>query len=387
MILHIVPDDKFVPFLQGLFEEALPGESLWRVLTRQPAPAFAVQTGSMEVINDDYYGSEKFKQDLQAANCVIFHSLKLTDWQKWQVLSRIPAKMPVIWRGWGYDYYGILQAKGLRLLLPETISLIDKPGIFKRLFVKQLPKKLLTAAYSKIAGVFIANRLIARFDYFSCCVPSDFDVLKRALPNFKAKFLPLNYYSAEDVFLRGDGLTDRTGGAILLGNSATPTSNHIEAMRTLKKLGMQDRKVVVPLNYGDMEYRKRIMQAGENLLGESFVPLTSYMPLPEYNRFVSGCGNLIMNHIRQQAMGNISSALLRGGKVFLRPENPIYMHYTRFGVKLFTFSDSITLADLDAPLSKEDALRNKEIMLRIWSRARGIENVKAISQLVKQACQ
>jgi hypothetical protein len=383
MILNIAPDDKFVPFLQGLFEEASPGESLWRVLTDTPNPTFAVQADNMEVINGEYFGSEKFINDLLVANCVIFHSLSLSSRQKLLVLSRIPETMPIVWRGWGFDYYGILQVNGLRLLLPETNSLIKRPGVLKRVLVKQFPRKFLKAIFSKMVGQIINNKLIARINYFSCCVPDDFEALQRVLPNFEAQFLPLNYYSKEDVFLRGDSLQDLTGHDILLGNSATPTNNHIEAMRVLSKLGMHGRKVIVPLSYGDMKYQEKIIQVGEKLLGESFIPLTNYMSLPEYNQSVSGCGNLIMNHIRQQAIGNISSALLRGGKVFLRPENPIYKYYTRIGVKLFPFSDDITIADLDAPPNKDDAFKNKEIMLSIWARAQGIKNVKAISLLGK----
>lgn len=384
MILNIAPDDKFVPFLQGLFGEAIPGESLWRVYTDKLNPVFAEQAEGMEVINAGYFSSEKFKIDLKIADCVIIHSLFLSTLQKLFVLSRIPENIPVVWRGWGIDYYSILQANGLSLVLPETNSLIKRPGILKRVLVKQFPIKFLNAVISKFAGQFVNNKLIARINYFSCCVPDDFKALQRALPNFKAQFLPLNYYSTEDVFLRGCNLQDLSGYDILLGNSATATNNHIEAMRVLSKLGMAGRKVVVPLSYGwDADYQQKIVQTGKMLLGESFIPLTDYMPLTEYNQTISGCGNLIMNHIRQQAMGNISSALLRGGKVFLRPENPIYKYYTQLGVKLFAFSDDVTIADLDAPLNKDDALNNKEILMGIWSRAQGIKQVKAISLLGK----
>lgn len=381
MILHITPDDKFVPFLQGLFEEASPGESLWRLLTNKPIPTFAAQTDSIDIINFDYFGSEKFKKDLQVVRCVVFHSLALSPRLKLLVLTRIPKNMPIVWRGWGFDYYDILQANGLRLLLPETDTLIKISSVSNRAPVRQLPRKLLRAIFSKTAGRIINNKLIARINYFSCCVPDDFVALQRVLPNFKAQFLPLNYYSTEDVFLRGDSLQDFTGHDILLGNSAIPTNNHIEAMRALSKLGMHGRKVVVPLSYGDMRYQEQIIQMGEEILGESFIPLTNYLSLAEYNQTVSGCGNLVMNHIRQQAMGNISSALLRGGKVFLRPENPIFKHYTRMGVKLYPFTADMTIADLNTPLDRDSVRRNKEIMMSIWSRAEGIKQAKAISQL------
>ncbi len=357
---------------------------MWRVLSARPNPAFALQVGGMEVINGEYYASERFSNDLQVASCVIFHSLNLSNWKKFLVLSRIPKNMPIVWRGWGFDYYEYLRDSGLSQILPETRSLIKGPEASKSVFDKLRPWKILKAMISRVAGKIIRNRLIARIDYFSCCVPDDFSALKRALPNFKAQFLPLNYYSTEDVFLRGDNLQDLTGHDILLGNSATPTNNHVEAMNILSSLGMQGRKVIVPLSYGDMAYQEKILQAGEKILGESFVPLANFISLPEYNQAVSNCGILIMNSVRQQAMGNISATLIRGGKVFLRPENPTYNHYTRMGVKLFPFSDAMTIADLDAPLSKDDVSTNKEIMSGIWSRAQGIKTAKAISLLGKQ---
>ena len=91
-----------------------------------------------------------------------------------------------------------------------------------------------------------------------------------------------------------------------------------------------------------------------------------------------------MNHVRQQAVGNISAALLRGGKVFLRPENPIYNYYTSLGVKLFKFSDDLTLGDLNSPLSSSDVLLNKETMSKIWARKQVLAQVQSISMLRRE---
>jgi hypothetical protein len=381
MLLHITPDDKFVPFLQGIFEEAVTEKNVWRVLTDKPKPTFALLASDTEVIDCNYFSADKFKEDLQAASVVIFHSLYLPWQSKRLLLSRIPNSMPIVWRGWGYDYYDILTDLGLSLYLPETKLLVDKAKTVHTTSLLKLPRKLLRDIYYHMAERIINNRIISRVDYFSCCVPEDYESLKKVLPNFKAQFLPLNYYSVEDIFLRGENICDLTGHDILLGNSSTLTNNHIEAMRILSKLDMRGRKVVVPLSYGDMEYREEVIRVGYALLGESFVPLAGFMPLSEYNQVVSSCGNLVMNHIRQQAMGNIGAALIRGGKIFLRPENPIYRYYTRMGVKLFPFSDGLSITDLDAPLSKEDALNNKKILLNVWSRAQGVLQAKAIASL------
>jgi hypothetical protein len=161
MILNITLDDKFVPFLQGLFEEALPGESLWRVCRFIPDQTFAIQAENMEVIDGGYFGSDKFKCDLQVANCVIFHSLFLSSEQKQWVLSRIPDSMPIVWRGWGFDYYGILEAKGLRLFLPETSSLIESLGVSKQV-VDRFPEKLLELIFPKMAKLIKNPFLVKR---------------------------------------------------------------------------------------------------------------------------------------------------------------------------------------------------------------------------------
>lgn len=391
MILHIALDDKFIPFLQGLFEEALPGENSWKILTHKPDPEFALRDGNVEVIRGTYFGSEKFRDDLKVVNCIIFHSLPLSGQQKSIVLSSLREEATVIWRGWGYDYYGYLEANGLELLLQETKLLLGHLDAKRPSILRKSPREIIRRvragigrAQARIKWRGIDEKFLARVDYFSCCVPDDHESLQRVLLSFKAEFLPLNYYSVEDVFLRGDNLLDLAGPDILLGNSADPANNHIEAMRVLSDLGMQGRKVVVPLSYGDMEYQQAVLREGENLLGESFVPLVNFMPLSEYNRLVSGCVILVMNHVRQQAIGNISAALMRGGKVYLRPENPIYKYYSRLGVKLFPFSGDLTIADLDEPLNEEAVSNNKRIMLETWSRAQGLKQVRAIKLLAER---
>lgn len=382
MILHIVPDEKFIPFLQGLFEEASPDASMWRVFTDKSSLLFAIQDKKTEHINGGYFHSEKFKNDLQVVDCVIFHALMLTDLQKMAVLRRIPKQMPIVWRGWGFDYYGYLvEVSKLRLIMQETEALITKKKIFSWSSIKSLPRKIIGKMLKNTVRKAIDNKFVERINFFSCCVPDDYEALRQALPNFSARFIPLNYYSKEDVFLRGENLHDLSGKDILLGNSASSTNNHIEAMRVLSNLGMSGRKVIVPLSYGDLDYQKKLLKAGEELLGEAFFPLTEFVTIQEYNQIVSSCGNVMMNHVRQQAIGNISAALLRGGKVFLRQENPIYHYYTRLGVKLFPIGTDITLQHFDTELNQIDVDKNKELMTKLWSRNVGLKHVRKISKL------
>lgn len=380
LILHITIDDKFVPFLQDIFEDALPGLNAWRIRNEGKISEFSKKNQSTQLINDAYYRSNQFSIDLQKSNLIIFHSMDLSTRAQLDILLNTPNKIPIIWRGWGFDYYSHLEKNGLQLLLPETMA-IEKKINKNKLQSKSSPTKNIIFLSKYFIKKIINQRLISRIDYFSCCVPSDYDDLKSALPNFTAKFLPLNYYSKEDVFLQGSDITDFSGTDILLGNSATATNNHIEALTTLRNLGMEGRKVITPLNYGDENYKSEIIRAGKRLLGDSFVPLTEYMTLAEYNKAISNCGNVIMNHIRQQAIGNISAALLRGGKVFLRPESKIFKYYTQQGVTVFPMSDKINIEQIDTVLDPAVANENKMLMTKMWARKEGIRQVKSISNL------
>src|SRR6185503_12335549 len=100
----------------------------------------------------------------------------------------------------------------------------------------------------------------------------DFIALHSAVPRLKAAFLPLNYYSCEDVFLVGSS-SNMAGPDILVGNSATPENNHLEVIEHLARLGTAGRKVIVPLSYGRGSgselYAAAVRRAGERLLGDA----------------------------------------------------------------------------------------------------------------------
>lgn len=384
MILHIAPDDKFTPFLQDVFEDAASGQNLWRIVRVKGNRSFAVIGDNSEIVANSYFSSLRLISDLRRVDCVILHSLFLSRRQKYLLFTVLPKGAPVIWRGWGFDYYRYIENVGLQITLPETNALQLNTEL--RGFVADCD--LLLSKAKKIASGLLDNwlnkKVFARVNYFSCCVPDDFETLKRVVPEFRAEFLPLNYYSKEDTFLQGEGILDMSGPDILLGNSATKTNNHAEAIRILSRLDMEGRRVVVPLSYGDLNYQEAVIRLGKRLLGQSFVPLVDYLSLTEYGEIVAGCGLIVMNHVRQQAVGNISAALLRGGKVFLRPENPIYNYYTSLGVKLFKFSDDLTLGDLNSPLSSSDVLLNKETMSKIWARKQVLAQVQSISMLRRE---
>ncbi|MDV3503086.1 TDP-N-acetylfucosamine:lipid II N-acetylfucosaminyltransferase [Marinobacter sp. M-5] len=121
---------------------------------------------------------------------------------------------------------------------------------------------------------------------------------------------------------------------ILLGNSADPSNNHIEALGRLLPFKRQAIKIFAPLSYGDQKHAKKVISSGKEWFGDKFVPMTDFMPFEKYVEFLQSLDIVIFNHQRQQAMGNTITLLSIGKTVFMR-KNLSHWHFlTNLGVKL-----------------------------------------------------
>ena len=127
-------------------------------------------------------------------------------------------------------------------------------------------------------------------------------------------------------------------------------------------------KIVCPLSYGENSYQQIIIETGREIFGDKFLPVVDYMPIQQYVGILINCGFVIMNHVRQQALGNILIMLYLGAKVFLREENPVYTFLKNHGAILFsiqTLEEDKSL--LSEGLSVEDIHINRKVLMSIWS--------------------
>lgn len=107
---------------------------------------------------------------------------------------------------------------------------------------------------------------------------------------------------------------------ILVGNSAAPSNNHLEALARLLPYKDDDIKIFVPLSYGDQSHAEKVIEQGKARFGDKLVPMTEFMPFDKYVEFLKSIDIAIFNHRRQQAMGNTISLLGMGKKVFMRSD-------------------------------------------------------------------
>lgn len=393
-IIHLIIDEKFLDFSFKVFQElevcecvenryvALVGERTQNFKHIADIPLW-------RVAGVEYANSAQVLEDLEWCDVLVVH------W--WHavassVVERASKSTIVVWSGWGGDYYDLLPGGEDGLYGEKTKELMRQIQGAYRARAKQRRNgfSLMMEAFKNIPGKSARNdvadkkNLIKRFDYFSAPIPEDFEQLKAALGNlFRAEYVQLSYGSVEKTFLCGE--CGVSGNDILLGNSATGTNNHLEILDILSSIEIGDRKVIAPLSYGLQEYGDEIEKRGGELLGDHFVPIRNYMPLKDYNFLISSCSIAIMNHRRQQALGNIAAMLYRGAKVFLDENSVAFQFFRRKGAYVFSVREIAELGvEAFVSLNLSEMKRNAEIINKIWGHDVVIDNARKFVGLMRQ---
>lgn len=350
-IVHLAPDEKFVPLVQVLFEEAFPGRNTYLVpRPRSGSLKYVADLTNVRLRRSIYFKLARLlARQVRAADLLVVHGMTPLFAK---ALRAVRPECVVVWVGWGFDYYRLLEDQLGGLLLDKTARL--EPEVTRS---RDRPKPRKPLPIVSVA---------ARIDAFSVN-PSEVDLLRAVLPALRATYHALPSFTVEDIFDRGAALM--AGPDILVGNSASLSNNHLEAFDMLLPLVGSDRRLVVPLSYGNTRYAERVAQAGSERFAERFVPLRTWMPIEAYNEQMRSCGFVVMNHRRQKAVGTIGAALYKGAKVFLRPENPLFGFYAGLGAVIHS-TEALEQGDPQAlvPLPEADRRRNREVIYARWGR-------------------
>jgi hypothetical protein len=368
-ILHLSNDEKFVPLALSLFEQAFAGQNRF-MLSRVLPGAIRHVAPSPQV---SHHRSRRFRwpwiaRDLAAADCVVVH---LMSWRFAPVLRHVRADTLVVWLAGGGDYMALLEPALGNLLLPKTAELLRILDGAPR---EAVPAHAAPSLLKPPPVVAVAHRI----DVFSAN-PADAQLLRGVLPSLRAELHTIPSFTVEDVFAAGT--LPMAGPDVLLGNSATPTNNHLEALELLRGRLLPGGRVVAPLSYGmaHNDYAGAVAEAGHTALGDRFDPLRGWMPIEAYNTRVARCGIVFMNHLRQQAVGNISAALYRGATVYLRQKNPLFGFFIDLGITLRAIDE--LEADPRAPLrelASHEKLRNRQAIEARYGRDRVVGRIRAL---------
>lgn len=209
------------------------------------------------------------------------------------------------------------------------------------------------------------KRLINKLRHFISLFKDDFELVKEkyhtwgtlhqciAYPEqvFEKTVLPVNSHTTETV-------------RILVGNSADAANNHAEALQMMRDKIQDDMEVniICPLSYGSDWIANHVEQLGAELFGNRFKALKKFIPFDQYNKLLNNVEIAVFNHKRQQAVGNVTSMLSKGKKVYLHPANVLFNYFNDLDIQVYDIHDFNV-----KPLDEIVRNRNVENMKKYFS--------------------
>jgi hypothetical protein len=350
--LHVVKDDKFTAPVKKSFDNdaMIASEYIhycWRkhlkYLDKEPYVSL-------------YYKSKDFKKRLQKNDydVLYLHSLHFS---VMRFLKYVPSDKIVIWWAWGGDIYDG-QLLGLKSYVHiDTLKPITKKVIIGGISSRRI-KNLLTGLLFSIPFTYYRKQALKRIDYFQPVIDVDYALMKRFTKFNVQEYYPnnwSNFYTGTEKCEEKD-----PRGAILLGNSAAPANNHLDAWEFIKKEVSSDRLVILPLSYGAMDYARKVKEEINDKKHNTRF-LDTFIPFEEYYKLIGQCSYAVYGSIRQHAMGNIYNALRNGLKVFLFKDSYIFQYLVQKGFVVFAIDD-VNAESFNKPLSREEHMKNLDAM-------------------------
>jgi hypothetical protein len=378
MLLHLATDEKFVDRAIDLFEEVAPGRNqfLIRLAAHSEKPRFVKRTENVTCFHSSETSFSKLIGETARCKALVLHSL---DGFAAKVVNMAPRGTKTLWLAWGYDIYSAFPSFASVMFQRRTKAVLREMAGKGHFWDLGMAVRAVLFRYGFHYSRTTRERLraISRLHLCGTVLPDEWAVVRRL--GFKGDFVRFNYGWVE---LDNHGAPiGGLGTNILVGNSSTPSCNHADVFWQLSHLGLTEEKIIVPLSYGDADYKPHVIRLGRSLLGDAFVPLEEFVSLDEYNRILRSCGTVVMNHHRQQAMGNIISALHMGARVFLNEVSPAFAFLRRIGVNIFSIPRDIKLlGHANGSLSPEAVEGNRRCMRQEYSKQTSLARAAVIAE-------
>lgn len=368
MRLHIVPDEKVINRCVDLFNEAFPNDNIFIVLTNNLDSKYVKKKNNVVFLKYDTKIFWKTIGSISNYEHIIIHFLT-GDSVKFLNKINHPS---IYWIAWGADIYnGMLEQRGYKLYAQENI--------LWRISKKKLPYFIYKIAYN-FEKRKRAKQLLSAAKKVTYFVPDsmyeEFPLLLSYYPELShLQYKNFYYYPIDDILSKSLLLFRGKRWNIMIGNSASPTGNHLSVIAALKSFSLGNKKVIIPLSYGNCNYAKLITKVGSDSFGEKFHAVTDFLSLNEYNSLLSSVNVFIYGNWRQEAVGNILIALYLGGKVFLDKRNPLLKFYKSLGLVLFDIEE-LSDIHLSTMLSDEHVNTNRNILNNNYSKGLLIKLIK-----------
>lgn len=370
MVLHITHDDKFIDFFIARAKQNL--NDVQRFVIYVPGEGYKLKfVKNPEVLTAPLY-SKKFDEtvgDLSTYHTIYIHYLSE---ELLEFISSIPEGINVVWIFWGADVFDLPDFRKGHYL-EFTSSFLNRKDIARSTVAKGILRlKEIKKKYHELVNLREYQKAIKRVDFFAHYIYEDYLIIKKY---FQAGFsyIDFTYGTVEQFTFQFNPDTALGETNILIGNSANPANNHLDAIQLLFDVHLEHSKVYVPLSYsGSEEYISHVISGGKAILGDKFTPLPDFLTTEEYHAILKSVGFAIMAHKRSQAWGNLIALLWKGVKVFMCGESNLYKSLKGLGFKIYTLNeiDEFSFKNL---LNPEERRLNQSLLLKHFGEERSNE--------------
>ena len=354
-ILHICNDNLFIAFGKKIFDSVINLENEYWINTSKKN--FEYVKFDANQLTSEQISSPRFLQRINASDLLCIHFLNEN---LYDVLYSGKIKIPVLWIGWGGDYYWMIDTyPHFQILLPKTTAFIQKFPL--PTWSTKLIQKIKKFKHEE------KFKIVNKIDYFSPAFEEDFSLIKKNYPGFKPTYIDWNYgYLNAETIAKYEKLRFH-GKKVMIGNSATPTNNHLDIFDLCADI-LQNRELIIPLNYGSEDYAKTIAHSAKKLFGSQLEILEELLPAAEFDAKLMECQNLILGNIRQQAIGTMITAMYMGINIFVFEKSINYRYFKKQGFHLYTIEQLIQQPELlDSQLDEEKVQFNRQKINYLWS--------------------
>jgi len=293
-----------------------------------------------------------------------------------RILFKFRGKAKILWIIWGADLYEYIP---LKLYDRHTSEILDYKVI-------SMLKRIYYSFHHEIRKAVIKN-----LDYVISRQKGDIRLFKKYFKT-KAECYSQGIYANpvdfEKIDKEGDFIDERFNfkkngyKLLLLGNSGTPTNNHLDIMIRLSEMKEQNFKIICPLSYGSPVYIKKIIEKGKTLFGDRFVSLLEFLSPDIYYHILKQIDLAIMYHNRQQGMGNIQ-ILVYLGKPICMKKTSTFFYLVERGVTVFPTQDLEKLILNEIEFTKDMSKNNKKIASQYFSVKSAISSIKSLFNLLE----
>jgi hypothetical protein len=292
----------------------------------------------------DPFSNLKLISAVTRADKIIVHSLA-SPYLLFLIANNPEIGAKVIWVIWGKDLY--------------FYKMLSKPRFYHKAY--EVLRKKAISNIKHIASIFREDYELAKEWY---AVEAD-----------NIEMVTLYPYALNlSVTAAQKNVTPKEQYRIILGNSASKTNNHLEALRLLEKKKNQIEKIICPLSYGgNKKYANKVISYGKLLFGDKFEPLVDFMNKEEYFALLDSVDIGVFNYSRQEGLGNIWSLILSGKTIYMKMPTSTTDFFARNDIRVLDLVElsnkelrTISGDETASNIVNLESLINVEMSLKKW---------------------